>query len=70
MNERMIWRALARDVLAVAVVTDGYWKAYIAAVAGKNHDDEASGVVAQGVGLDADVALAIFPRFGHLAYTP
>lgn len=66
---RLLSRALARDVLAVAVVEDGEWTAYIGAVRGENHDEEAPGVRERGVKLEASLALAIFPRLGHLAYS-
>jgi hypothetical protein len=63
-----VWRALGRKVLAVAVWDGHTWKAYIDAVAGQNHDNEAPEVVRQGTGLEADVAKAIFPRFAGLPY--
>lgn len=56
------YRALSRDVLAVALDRrDGSWSAYIGAVAGACHDEEWETVLKAGKKLDERVALAIFP---------
>lgn len=55
-------KALAAKVLAVAVEGDIHdWAAYIDAVPGKKHDDEAQLVAEEGVKLDRDVAAVLFP---------
>lgn len=61
--------ALARDVLVVARTRiEGRWKAYCAAVPGKNHDHEWQAVLDQGCPLRKEIARAIFPVFADLPY--
>ena len=65
----IIVRALNRDVLAVAVSRiEGAWKAYIGAVAGRNHDEEWLEIRRSGATLPETVALAIFPEFAGVPY--
>jgi hypothetical protein len=65
----VIWRPLARRVLAVATTRrDGKWRAYCDAVPGRNHDDETELVLYQGCPLPRDVARALFPGLSKLAY--
>lgn len=52
--------ALARRVLAVAVIEDTHWCAYIDAVPGKNHEDERDAVVYAGVKLRERIARSLF----------
>jgi hypothetical protein len=67
-GEKLQWRALGRTALAVAVYTEHDWKAYIAGVEGRNHDQEAPAVAGDGAGLEEGIARAIFPRFEELPY--
>ena len=62
----MYYKALARRVIAVAVVNEeiGDWTAYIDAVPGMNHTDEFADVARTGSKLDQKVAEYYF---GHLA---
>lgn len=57
--------ALAHDVLCVAVRHDLGWAAYIIAVPGKNHKEEADEVSNEGSFLNEDIARAIFPSLYH-----
>ena len=60
--------ALARDVLAVAEVSVDGWRAYIAPVPGKNHQEEAKAVLQNGVKLTESIARVIFPSFAEKKY--
>ena len=63
------WRALNRDVLAVATTrVEGTWKAYCAAVPGYNHDDEWQAVLDQGCPMTDAVAKVLFPEFDGIPY--
>jgi hypothetical protein len=57
-------RALAMKVLAVATAGEvGDWSAYIDAVPGKSHSQEAVEVARKGVKLDKRIAAILFPDF-------
>jgi hypothetical protein len=58
MSEKMYYKALAQQVLIVAVVNEtvGDWSAYIDAVAGYNHRVEYLDVPRSGTKLDRKVA--------------
>ena len=61
--------ALHHQILAVAVTRiEEKWKAYVAPVAGINHDDEWKEVWQHGAQLPEDVAAALFPGFATLTY--
>ncbi len=66
------WRALDRNVVAVAIPEPPHgpycWKAFIGAVAGESHDREWTEVRDRGTRLDAELARVIFPRFAKLPY--
>ena len=59
------WRALDRNVLAVAVVRKNgfkkYVRTYIGAVPGKNHENEFRSVVETGSRVPKSIAEKIFP---------
>lgn len=58
------YRALNRDVLAVAVTEEdvGDWAAYIGAVPGNNHEEEAELVARNGGKLPHKMAAILFPQ--------
>jgi hypothetical protein len=61
--------ALARCVLAVAHTRiEGAWCAYIDAVPGRRHVDEAQAVLDHGAKLGKDVACVLFPLFADIPY--
>ena len=61
--------ALARRVLAVARTrVECAWAAYIDAVPGSDHEDEAAGVLANGDKLSESVARNLFPEFDGVPY--
>lgn len=62
----VLWRDIAPQVLAVAVVEDDWWNAYIDAVPGKDSDDEAGRVVRHGTGLSEEIASSIWPHLAAL----
>jgi len=58
------WKALNRDVLAVANSRcEGAWCAYIGAVPGMHHDNEWQEIRAHGGKLSEHIARVIFPEF-------
>lgn len=59
------YRALHREVLVVAKANKdvGDWKAYIAPVPGRNHDEEWRDALAKGDPLPQDLAEFMFPTF-------
>ena len=62
-------RSLAYKVVVVARTRiEGKWSAYIDAVPGKNHDNEAGAVLQYGTKLGESVARAIFPQFEGVPY--
>jgi len=62
-------RGMSMKVLAVANTRiEGAWCAYVDAVPGMSHEDEAAEVLAHGSKLDEDVARALFPGFRDLYY--
>ena len=68
-EKRKDWKALDRRVLVVAV--EGYahdWAAYIGAVPGENHDEEAEEVTRHGSKLPRELAEFLFPHFKDLHY--
>jgi hypothetical protein len=70
-SKRIAYRALARNVLAVAVVDAdvlGTWKCYVGAVPGDNHDEEQHEVHAKGTKQPKDIAEALFPGLASLRY--
>jgi hypothetical protein len=57
------WKALDTKVLAVATVGPVEdWSAYIGAVEGENHEEEAKKVAAEGSKLSYALAKIIFPN--------
>lgn len=62
--EKHYYKALAPDVLVVATIDKLYgdWSAYIKAVPGKCHDEEASIVAAFGTKLSYNIAKLLFPN--------
>ncbi len=64
MPETLIYRALDRRVLVVAVINDnvGDWNAYIGAVPGIKHDHEYAEVAKTGSKLPLPIARLIFPE--------
>ena len=63
------WRALAPRVLVVAKTrVECAWAAYIDAVPGRNHDEEAGEVLDYGAKLPEEVARLLFPRFEGVPY--
>lgn len=69
MGKRFQHHALALRVLAVAVEGScGDWAAYIDAVPGNCHDEEARAVAEHGDKLRKDVAELLFPGFKDLVY--
>lgn len=62
--EHVIYKALDRCVLAVAVINEhdkyGDWAAYIGAVPGENHEIEKESVAAHGTKLSKKVAELYF----------
>jgi hypothetical protein len=65
------WRALSRQVLAVARTrVEGKWSAYCDAVRGEDHDAEAEDMVRRGQAskLPHDVAIVLFPEFREVPY--
>ena len=74
-EEAMSWSAkhlrmaLDSKVLVVAVPRiECAWAAYIAAVPGQDHSDEAMAVWQHGTKLPEAVARAVFPFFGDVPY--
>jgi hypothetical protein len=66
---RLTWKALARDVLAVAspgAVED--WAVYIGAVPGRSHEAEAGGVARSGCKASKGLACFLFPAFNPDTY--
>lgn len=62
-------RALHSRILVVACTRiEGMWSAYIAPVAGENHDLEWEGVWRNGNKLGQEVAQALFPQFEGVPY--
>lgn len=65
----VLWRALAGQVLAVAVPrVECAWRAYIDSVPGIDHCAEYERVASHGASLDEDVARALFPNFDAVPY--
>jgi len=73
MSERRLvfHRALAQRVLVVAVANEGVkdWAAYIDAVPGENHYEEAHAVARNGAKLSEKIADVIFPYMKDEGYT-
>lgn len=68
-KEEMVWKALDKNVIAVAVKgCVGDWAAYIGAVPGINHYVEWHRVAERGNKLYKPVAEAIFPEFKELRW--
>lgn len=69
MARKAVYRALDTKVLAVAVEgVVGDWSAYIGAVAGRDHDREAKGVMEYGTKLPKAVAEILFPDLKRLRW--
>lgn len=63
MDEQIFKHALAKRVLAVAVIGSvGDWAAYIDAVPGTNHDYEKYVVAREGEKLPYEIAILLFPQ--------
>ena len=63
-------RALHRNILVVAKTrVEVGWKAFIAPVAGINHDDEWEGVATTGTDIGEILARAMFPEFEGVRYS-
>jgi hypothetical protein len=74
-EERAEWKrvtqyyAAHRQVLYVATTRiEGTWKAYVAPVPGKNHDEEWEAVLRRGVPVWEPEARIYFPEFAALPY--
>ncbi|HIJ66440.1 MAG TPA: hypothetical protein HPP77_10875 [Candidatus Hydrogenedentes bacterium] len=65
-NGELHWRDIAPQILAVAVVAEDWWNAYIDAVPGKCADEEAAQVVRHGGALPEEIASSIWPHFAAL----
>ena len=63
--------ALKSDILVATSRHRGGWRALIAVVEGRDHDDEADDVRKHGLTLDEHIARAIFGdyHFAHADYT-
>lgn len=61
-------RVIAWNIIAVATPTIDGWKAFIAPVAGRNHDNEWPAVLQTGTTVDEDIARAMFPNFADVPY--
>jgi len=59
---------LDRRVLAVLVLRVDGWKAYVGAVPGARHEDEAQAVAERGSPLPEHVALALWPEMRGTPY--
>jgi len=74
MKEKIIFKALACRVIAVAVFTlkdDGSifeWRCYIDAVPGHNHNQEYMEVAKLGDKVNYELASMIFPGYGFKEY--
>jgi len=63
------YRALSQRVLAVAVEDAiGDWAAYVDAVPGYNHDQEAGRVAVHGTKLTVELAELLFPEWKRLKW--
>ena len=74
-EERAEWKRITqyfsahRQVLYVATTRiEGTWKAYVAPVPGKNHDDEWQEVLRTGSPVWEPVARIYFPQFASIPY--
>ena len=64
-HKEYYYKTLAKKVLAVIMINnkDKYWRAWINAVEGYNHDEEFMEVARYGVSLREAIAKAIFPNY-------
>lgn len=64
---RVVWRALAKDVIVAAVVNQavGDWAVYIGAVPGIKHEDEVGIVRETGSKLPFETARLLFPALAE-----
>jgi hypothetical protein len=68
MPKTPIYRALDRNILAVATEMYGCWGAYIGIVPGRDHSEEYKEVLARGTKLREPIAKAIFQSLVDLPY--
>ncbi len=66
--QTLSWSNIAPQVLAVAVVDETRWSAYIDAVPGEDFDAEATEVVLHGTTIPHDMAVCLWPDFESLIY--